>query len=73
MSGLMRDVLLLLSTILYDLWFKLSEYLMRECEKGIKRLHIKNTGSSEYKHLKSLAYDIPVISAWFFFFKLEAL
>ena len=29
----MRDVLLLLSTILYDLWVKLHKYLMREREK----------------------------------------
>ena len=31
---LMRDVLLLLSTILYDLWVKSYEYLMRRCEKA---------------------------------------
>ena len=31
---LMRDVLLLLPTILYDLWVKLYEYLMRRCEKA---------------------------------------
>ena len=31
---LMSDVLLLLATILYDLWVKLYEYLMRGCEKA---------------------------------------
>ena len=31
---LMRDVLLLSSTIWYDLWVKLYEYLMRGCEKA---------------------------------------
>ena len=34
---LMRDVLLLLSTILYDLWVKLYEYLMRGCEKAYQK------------------------------------
>ena len=33
----MRDVLLLLSTILYDLWVKLYEYLMRGCETTCKK------------------------------------
>ena len=33
----MRDVLLLLSTILYDLEFKEYRYLMRECEKGCQK------------------------------------
>ena len=37
---LMRDVLLLLSTILYDLWVKLYEYLMGE---DVKK-HIKKHG-----------------------------
>ena len=34
---LMRDVLLLLSTILYDLWVKLYEYLMIRCEKACQK------------------------------------
>ena len=34
---LMRDVLLLLSTILYDLWIKLYEYLMRRCEQAYQK------------------------------------
>ena len=34
---LIRDVLLLLSTILYDLWVKLYEYLMRRCEKACQK------------------------------------
>ena len=34
---LMRDVLLLLSTILYDLWVTLYEYLMRRCEKACQK------------------------------------
>ena len=33
----MRDILFLLSTILYDLWVKYHEYLMRECEKAVKK------------------------------------
>ena len=34
---LMRDVLPLLPTILYDLWVKLYEYLMRRCEKTCQK------------------------------------
>ena len=34
---LMRDVLLLLSAILYDLWIKLYEYLLRGCEKACQK------------------------------------
>ena len=34
---LMRDVLLLLSRILYDLWVKLYEYFMRGCEKACQK------------------------------------
>ena len=34
---LTRDVLLLLPTILYDLWVKLYEYLMRRCEKACQK------------------------------------
>ena len=33
----MRDVLLLLSTILYDLWVKLYEYLMRGYENACQK------------------------------------
>ena len=33
----MRNALLLLSTILYDLWVKLYEYLMRGCEKACQK------------------------------------
>ena len=33
----MRDVLLLLSTISYELWVKQGEYLIRECEKGYQK------------------------------------
>ena len=32
---IVRNVLVLLSTILYDLWFEYNEYLMRESEKGL--------------------------------------
>ena len=34
---LIRDLLLLLYTILYDLWVKLYEYLMRGCEKACQK------------------------------------
>ena len=34
---LMIDVLVLLSSILYDLWVKLYEYLMRGCEKACQK------------------------------------
>ena len=37
---LIRDILLLLPTILYDLWVKLYEYLMR-CEKAWPPVNIK--------------------------------
>ena len=33
----MRDVLLLLSTILYDLWVIQNDYLMRQREKGCQK------------------------------------
>ena len=32
-----RDVLLLIPTIVYDLWVKLYEYLMRGCEKACQK------------------------------------
>ena len=35
---LMWDVLLSLSLILYDLWVKLYEYLMRACEKACQKV-----------------------------------
>ena len=34
---LMRDVLLLLSTILYNLWVNYHEYLKREWQKDLKK------------------------------------
>ena len=43
---LMRDVLPLLPTILYDLWVKLYEYLMRRCEKNMS----KSMATREYKN-----------------------
>ena len=42
----MRDVLLLLSAILYDLWVKQYEYLMRGCDKAGQ----KSMGTIEYKN-----------------------
>ena len=42
----MWDVLLLLSTILNDLWVKLYEYLMRGYEKSMS----KSMATSEYKN-----------------------
>ena len=53
---LMKDVLLLLSKILYDLWVKLYEYLMRGCEKAYQKawppVNIKTLISNlQYKNL----------------------
>ena len=43
--SMVRDVLLLLSTILYDLWVKLYEYLMRGSEKK----YVNSMAISKYK------------------------
>ena len=56
---LMRDVLLLLSTILYNLWVKLYEYLMRRCEKACHKawppVNIKTAiFNLQYKNLYKL-------------------
>ena len=53
---LMKDVLLLLSKILYDLWVQLYEYLMRGCEKACQKtwppINIKTAISNlQYKNL----------------------
>ena len=47
---LMRDVLLLLSIIFYDLWVKLYESLIKGCEKARQ----KSMSTSEYKKLQYL-------------------
>ena len=59
----MKDVLLLLSTILNDLWVKLYEYLMRGCEKACQKawppVNIK-TAIFNQQYLSHLCMDFNV-------------
>ena len=54
----MRDVLLLLSTILYDLWVKY-EYLMRGCQKAWAPVDIE-TAIFNLQYLRHFCMDFNV-------------